>query len=113
MCFSSKKIFTKCFTRLLQYFKAHETIHFKPVNCVLSRLITKLFFIGSENGKLANLDAVTEENNSSLDTCIETHGLASPARSACVSPASSNGGVYSVSIYKQSFPELTLHQSCN
>lgn len=46
---------------------------------------------------MTNLDAVTEENNSSLDTCIETHGLASPARSNCVSPASSNGGVYSVS----------------
>lgn len=30
--------------------------------------------------------------------CIEAHGLASPARSACVSPASSNGGVYSVSM---------------
>nr|CAI5823980.1 unnamed protein product [Callosobruchus analis] len=42
----------------------------------------------------SNLDAVTEENNSSLDTCIETHGLASPAPSACPSPASSNGGVY-------------------
>ncbi|KAK9892337.1 hypothetical protein WA026_019791 [Henosepilachna vigintioctopunctata] len=43
------------------------------------------------------LESVTEETtrNSSLDTCIETHGLASPARSACVSPASSNGGVYS------------------
>lgn len=44
-----------------------------------------------------NLDAVTEEN-CVLDTldCIETHGLVSPARSVCVSPASSNGGVYSV-----------------
>ncbi|XP_030747577.1 small G protein signaling modulator 1-like [Sitophilus oryzae] len=47
-----------------------------------------------------HLDAVTEENNSSLDTCIETHGLASPARSACVSPASSNGGVYSQELLK-------------
>lgn len=38
-----------------------------------------------------------EENN--LDTlgCSELHGTVSPARSACVSPASSNGGVYSVS----------------
>ncbi|CAH1990743.1 unnamed protein product [Acanthoscelides obtectus] len=45
-----------------------------------------------------NLDAVTEENNSSLDTCIETHGLASPARSACASPASSNGGVYTLRV---------------
>lgn len=44
-----------------------------------------------------NLDAVTEENCvlHTLD-CIETHGLVSPARSVCVSPASSNGGVYSV-----------------
>lgn len=42
-----------------------------------------------------NLDAVAEET-SSLDACIETHGLASPALSACVSPASSNGGVYTV-----------------
>ncbi|XP_056630776.1 small G protein signaling modulator 1-like [Diorhabda sublineata] len=51
--------------------------------------------LGNESPRMSNLDAVTEENNSSLDTCIETHGLASPARSACVSPASSNGGVYS------------------
>ncbi|CAH1163281.1 unnamed protein product [Phaedon cochleariae] len=53
--------------------------------------------IGNETdtARMTNLDAVTEENNSSLDTCIETHGLASPARSTCVSPASSNGGVYS------------------
>lgn len=45
-----------------------------------------------------SLDALTEEGGSSLDTldCIESHGLVSPARSACVSPASSNGGVYSV-----------------
>lgn len=44
-----------------------------------------------------NLDAVKEEN-CVLDTldCIDKHGLVSPARSACVSPASSNGGVYSV-----------------
>jgi hypothetical protein len=41
-----------------------------------------------------NLDAVAEES-SALDACMETHGLASPAMSACVSPASSNGGVYS------------------
>lgn len=46
-----------------------------------------------------NLDSVKEESNSVLDTldCIDKHGLVSPARSACVSPASSNGGVYSVS----------------
>ncbi|KAF2897510.1 hypothetical protein ILUMI_08666 [Ignelater luminosus] len=44
-----------------------------------------------------SLDALTEEGGSSLDTldCLESHGLVSPARSACVSPASSNGGVYS------------------
>ncbi|KAB0791167.1 hypothetical protein PPYR_02967 [Photinus pyralis] len=47
-----------------------------------------------------SLGALTEEGGSSLDTldCIETHGLASPARSACVSPASSNGGVYSTEL---------------
>lgn len=46
-----------------------------------------------------SLGALTEEGGSSLDTldCLESHGLVSPARSACVSPASSNGGVYSVS----------------
>lgn len=44
-----------------------------------------------------HMDVVTEENTASLDACIETHGLASPLRSACVSPASSNGGIYSVS----------------
>lgn len=40
-----------------------------------------------------NLDTLAED---ALD-CVETHGLASPAMSACVSPASSNGGIYSVS----------------
>ncbi|KAK4877826.1 hypothetical protein RN001_010332 [Aquatica leii] len=47
----------------------------------------------------SSLRAVTEEGTS-LDTldCIETHGLVSPARSACVSPASSNGGVYSTEL---------------
>lgn len=48
-----------------------------------------------------NLDSVKEEN--SLDTCTETHGLVSPARSTCVSPASSNGGVYSVSFVRVFF----------
>ncbi|XP_044261226.1 small G protein signaling modulator 2-like [Tribolium madens] len=48
----------------------------------------------NDTGHKNNLDVVAEEN-SSLDACIEAHGLASPARSACVSPASSNGGVYS------------------
>lgn len=51
----------------------------------------------------AGADLVMENNLAVLDEecapidCIEAHGLASPARSACVSPASSNGGVYSVS----------------
>lgn len=43
-----------------------------------------------------HLDIVSEEPVSSLDACIEAHGLASPGRSNCVSPASSNGGIYSV-----------------
>lgn len=46
--------------------------------------------------KQNHLGELTEENNTSLDTCSEAHGLVSPARSACVSPASSNGGVYTV-----------------
>ncbi|XP_045467342.1 small G protein signaling modulator 1-like [Harmonia axyridis] len=59
---------------------------------------------------ITSLESVTEENtrNSSLDTCIETHGLASPARSACVSPASSNGGVYSQELLEQF--GLNLHR---
>ncbi|KRT85018.1 GTPase activator protein, partial [Oryctes borbonicus] len=50
---------------------------------------------GETSFNRSNLDALAEENNS-LDTldCIESHGLASPAMSACVSPASSNGGIY-------------------
>lgn len=46
----------------------------------------------------SELEMLTEEQN--LDTlgCLELHGNISPARSACVSPASSNGGVYSVSL---------------
>lgn len=62
-----------------------------------------------------HLDAVTEENNSSLDTCIETHGLASPGRSACVSPASSNGGIYSVSflLFSTKYRGLTFMWSMN
>lgn len=43
--------------------------------------------------KREQLESVSEENNS-LDACVEAHGLASPARSACVSPATSNGGEY-------------------
>ncbi|XP_023018015.2 small G protein signaling modulator 1 isoform X2 [Leptinotarsa decemlineata] len=64
-------------------------------NVVVINASVDMCNIGNDSSRMANLDAVTEENNSSLDTCIETHGLASPARSACVSPASSNGGVYS------------------
>jgi hypothetical protein len=55
-----------------------------------------------------NLDAVAEES-SALDACMETHGLASPAMSACVSPASSNGGVYSVTL---SPPRLQKNEGC-
>lgn len=45
-----------------------------------------------------NLAVLDEECAPAPIDCIEAHGLASPARSACVSPASSNGGVYSVSM---------------
>lgn len=45
-----------------------------------------------------SLTVLDEECAVSID-CIEAHGLASPARSNCVSPASSNGGVYSVSLW--------------
>lgn len=68
-------------------------------NVIVTNASVDMSHLGGENEGVHknNLDAVAEEN-SSLDTCIETHGLASPARSACVSPASSNGGVYSVGI---------------
>lgn len=47
-------------------------------------------------------DLVIENNMAVLDEeCAQAHGLASPARSGCVSPASSNGGVYSVSKKKK------------
>ncbi|CAG9857477.1 unnamed protein product [Phyllotreta striolata] len=71
-------------------------------NVVVINASVDICSLGNESPRITNLDAVTEENNSSLDTCIETHGLASPARSNCVSPASSNGGIYSVS------PSLTF-----
>ncbi|CAH0549285.1 unnamed protein product [Brassicogethes aeneus] len=64
-------------------------------NVIVTNPSVDMSVLGSESPRRDHLDAVTEENNSSLDTCIETHGLASPARSACVSPASSNGGIYS------------------
>lgn len=73
-------------------------------NVIVTNASVDMSNLGNESPRRNNLDAVTEENNSSLDTCIETHGLASPARSACVSPASSNGGVYSVS------STITQHQ---
>lgn len=65
-------------------------------------------------GAKSNLDAVREEITTSvLDTldCIDKHGLVSPARSACVSPASSNGGVYSVrfKIYDNAQRSITHH----
>lgn len=54
--------------------------------------------VDSETARKSDLDDLQEEGNSALDTldCIESHGLASPSKSACISPASSNGGVYSV-----------------
>ncbi|KAJ3651812.1 hypothetical protein Zmor_017821 [Zophobas morio] len=66
-------------------------------NVIVTNASVDMGNLGSEieaNGHRNDLDVVAEEN-SSLDTCIETHGLASPAMSTCVSPASSNGGVYS------------------
>ncbi|XP_076257057.1 trabuco [Rhynchophorus ferrugineus] len=63
-------------------------------NVIVTNASIDISNVENENPVSNHLDAVTEENNSSLDTCIETHGLASPARSTCVSPASSNGGVY-------------------
>lgn len=43
-----------------------------------------------------DLDMLDEEQVLDTLDCLELHGTVSPARSACVSPASSNGGVYSV-----------------
>ncbi|XP_023310315.1 small G protein signaling modulator 2-like [Anoplophora glabripennis] len=83
--------------------KDEDDIHLDPHvelkdfihNVIVTNASVDMSGLGNESLRITNLDAVTEENNSSLDTCIETHGLASPARSACVSPASSNGGIYS------------------
>lgn len=66
-------------------------------NVIVTNASVDITTVETDSSIRNHLDAVTEENNSSLDTCIETHGLASPGRSACVSPASSNGGIYSVS----------------
>lgn len=77
----------------------HEELRDFIHNVIVTNASVDMGNLGTENdgGHKNNLDAVAEEN-SSLDACMETHGLASPAKSACVSPASSNGGVYSVSI---------------
>lgn len=47
----------------------------------------------------SELEMLTEEQTLDTLDCLELHGSASPARSACVSPASSNGGIYSVCIF--------------
>ncbi|KAF5286575.1 hypothetical protein FQA39_LY16258 [Lamprigera yunnana] len=64
----------------------------------------------TEYQRKISLKALAEEGGSSLELldCIETHGLVSPAHSACVSPASSNGGVYSTELL-ESFG-LNLHR---
>ncbi|XP_060533466.1 small G protein signaling modulator 1-like isoform X3 [Cylas formicarius] len=77
-------------------------------NVIVTNASVDMGNLGNESLVRNHLDAVTEENNSSLDTCVETHGLASPARSACVSPASSNGGVYSQELLKNF--GLNLHR---
>lgn len=64
-------------------------------NVIVTNASVDMTGVGSEPMHKNNLGVVDEENVP-ID-CIEAHGLASPARSACVSPASSNGGVYSVS----------------
>ncbi|RZC32861.1 small G protein signaling modulator 1, partial [Asbolus verrucosus] len=76
--------------------KAHQQLKDFIHNVIVTNASVDMSNLGGDNdGPLKNnLDAVAEES-SSLDACMETHGLASPARSACVSPASSNGGVYS------------------
>ncbi|XP_065167167.1 small G protein signaling modulator 1-like [Atheta coriaria] len=50
--------------------------------------------IDKDGNLTSDLDSVQEEA-AMLDSCLETHGLVSPA---CVSPASSNGGVYSTEL---------------
>uniref|UniRef100_A0AAR5Q3Z1 RUN domain-containing protein n=2 Tax=Dendroctonus ponderosae TaxID=77166 RepID=A0AAR5Q3Z1_DENPD len=74
--------------------EAQDFVH----NVIVTNASMDISALESEDVPARNhMDVVTEENNSSLDACIETHGLASPLRSTCVSPASSNGGIYSVS----------------
>lgn len=76
---------------------SHEELKDFVHNVIVTNASMDITNLGNgETSRQNHLDELTEENNSSLDTCIETHGLVSPARSACVSPASSNGGVYTV-----------------
>ncbi|ERL93657.1 hypothetical protein D910_10945, partial [Dendroctonus ponderosae] len=72
--------------------EAQDFVH----NVIVTNASMDISALESEDIPARNhMDVVTEENNSSLDACIETHGLASPLRSTCASPASSNGGIYS------------------
>lgn len=64
-------------------------------NVIVTNASVDMPNLGTETTHKHNLGSLDEETVA-ID-CIEAHGLASPARSACVSPASSNGGVYSVS----------------
>ncbi|KAJ8909653.1 hypothetical protein NQ315_002918, partial [Exocentrus adspersus] len=99
----ANEVASKLLAEAVVEFKDEDDIHLDPStelkdfihNVIVTNASVDMSGLGSESPRITNLDAVTEENNSSLDTCIETHGLASPARSACVSPASSNGGIYS------------------
>lgn len=64
-------------------------------NVIVTNASVDMCNAGNEQTHKNDLDVLDEESIP-ID-CIDAHGLASPARSACVSPASSNGGVYSVS----------------
>ncbi|XP_048521600.1 small G protein signaling modulator 1 [Dendroctonus ponderosae] len=77
--------------------EAQDFVH----NVIVTNASMDISALESEDIPARNhMDVVTEENNSSLDACIETHGLASPLRSTCASPASSNGGIYSQELLK-------------
>lgn len=65
-------------------------------NVIVTNASLDMSNLGTETTHKNNILGVVDEETVAID-CIEAHGLASPARSACVSPASSNGGVYSVS----------------
>ncbi|XP_066255569.1 small G protein signaling modulator 1-like isoform X1 [Euwallacea similis] len=69
-------------------------------NVIVTNASVDITTVDTESPIRHPMDAVIEETHSSLDTCIETHGLVSPGRSACVSPASSNGGIYSQELLK-------------